>query len=74
MRTFVYFLTATEIDLFESPELTLLDFCLWDWMKSEVYTRKVDIRDELLCGCPHKETLRSTENDTRSSRTSCKVH
>jgi len=46
MRTLLYFLTATEIDLFESPELTPLDFCLWGWMKSEVYTRKVNTRDE----------------------------
>jgi hypothetical protein len=25
-----------------SPDLTPLDFCLWGWMKSEVYGRKVD--------------------------------
>jgi hypothetical protein len=25
-----------------------LDFCLWRWMKSEVYKRKVDTRGELL--------------------------
>jgi hypothetical protein len=31
-----------------SPDLTLLDFCLWSWMKSEVYIRKVDTRDKLL--------------------------
>jgi hypothetical protein len=31
-----------------SPDLTPLDFCLWDWMKSKVYRRKVDTRDELL--------------------------
>jgi len=27
----------TGIELFESPDLTPLDFCLWSWMKSEVY-------------------------------------
>jgi hypothetical protein len=27
---------------------TPLDFCLWDWMRSKVYRRKVDRRDELL--------------------------
>jgi hypothetical protein len=37
-----------EIELFESPDLTLLDFCLWCWMKSEVYKRKVGTRDESL--------------------------
>ena len=31
-----------------SPDLTPLDFCLWGWMKSEVYKRKVNTRDELL--------------------------
>jgi len=31
-----------------SPDLTPLDFCLWGLMKSEVYRKKVDTRDELL--------------------------
>ena len=31
-----------------SPNLTPLDFCLWGWMKSEVYRKKLDTRDELL--------------------------
>ena len=32
-----------------SPDLTPLDFCLWGWMKSEVYRKKkVDARAELL--------------------------
>jgi hypothetical protein len=31
-----------------SPDLTPLHFCLWGWMKSEVYRRKVDTWDELL--------------------------
>jgi hypothetical protein len=39
---------VTEIQLFECTDLTPLDFCLWGWMKSEVYKRKVDTRDELL--------------------------
>ena len=34
--------------LFEPVGLTTLDFCLWEWMKSEVYKRKVDTQDELL--------------------------
>jgi hypothetical protein len=37
-----------EMSCFESPDLMPLDFCLWDWMKSEVYKRTVDKRDELL--------------------------
>ena len=31
-----------------SPDLIPLDFCLWGLMKSEVYRKKVDTRDELL--------------------------
>jgi hypothetical protein len=31
-----------------SPDVTPFDFCLWGWMKSKVYRRKVDIWDELL--------------------------
>lgn len=31
-----------------SPDLTPLDYCLWGWMKSEVYKQKVDTRDELI--------------------------
>jgi hypothetical protein len=33
--------------VFESPDLTLLHFCLWGWKKIEVYKRDVDTRDEL---------------------------
>ena len=31
-----------------SPDLTPLDFCLWGWMKSEVYKEEVNTRDELV--------------------------
>jgi len=39
---------VTEIQLFDSPYLTPLDFCLWGWVKSEVYERNMNTRDELL--------------------------
>jgi hypothetical protein len=45
---------SLEIQLFEvqwppkSPDLSPLDFCLWGWMKSEVYKEKVNTRDELV--------------------------
>jgi hypothetical protein len=39
---------VTEIQLFESPDQTPLDFCLWRWMKSEVYKTEVDTAGELL--------------------------
>ena len=34
--------------MFESLDLTVLYFCLWGWMRSVVYKREVDIRDDLL--------------------------
>jgi hypothetical protein len=37
-----------ERELFESPDLTLLGFCLRDWMKNEICKRNVDTRDESL--------------------------
>ena len=39
---------VTETQLFESPDLTPLYFCLWGWMNSEVHKRKEDTRNELL--------------------------
>ena len=39
---------VTEIQLFESPDLTPFEFCLWSWIKSEVYKRKAVARHELL--------------------------
>ena len=38
----------TERETFDSPDLTPLDFCLWGWMKSEVYKRMMDTPDELV--------------------------
>jgi len=29
-------------------DLTTLDFCLWGWMRNEVYKEKVNTRDELV--------------------------
>jgi hypothetical protein len=39
---------VTETLLFESTDLTPLDFSLWSWLKGEVYKRKVDTREELI--------------------------
>jgi hypothetical protein len=40
---------VAETKLFESPDLTPLDFCLWVWMMSEIKIKtKVDIPDKLL--------------------------
>jgi hypothetical protein len=64
----------TEMEMFESPDLTLLDFCLRGWVKSEAYWRKVDTADELLAsildaaGCIKKreDQLRRTTRDLRT--------
>jgi len=36
------------MELFESPDLTLLEFCLQGWMNREIYRRNMDIRDKLV--------------------------
>jgi hypothetical protein len=42
---------VTEIELFEpGGNSSLLEFCLWRWMKGEIYKRIVDTRDELIAG------------------------
>lgn len=38
----------TKIELFESADVTLLDFCLCGCIKNEVYKRNVNTRDEFL--------------------------
>jgi hypothetical protein len=38
---------VTKIEMFKSPDLTVLDFGLWGWMKSKIYKQKVDTRDQL---------------------------
>ena len=70
---------VTEIELFEFTNLTPLNFCLWGWMKSEVYKRKVEIRYELLVRildtaarikiCKHQ--LVRTKSELRTRVTKC---
>jgi len=65
---------VSEIQLFESPDLTPLHFCLWGWTKSEAYKKKVDTLDELLSRILDaaarikkcQEQLRLTTRDLRS--------
>jgi hypothetical protein len=56
---------VTKIEPFESADITLLDFCLWGLMKSEVYKgRRMDKANFLLeveCHCPHKQMWRSPQ-------------
>ena len=48
------------VGLFESPDLTPLDFCFWGWLNSEVCERKAEARriarSHFGCCCPNKET------------------
>jgi hypothetical protein len=68
-----------EMEMFESPELTLLDFWLWGLMKSEVYKRNVDTADELLAsildvaGCikRREDQMRRTARDLRTRVEKC---
>jgi hypothetical protein len=39
---------VAEIELFQTPNLIPLDFCLWIWMQSEVYNRQIIKRDTFL--------------------------
>jgi hypothetical protein len=70
---------VTETQLFESPDLTPLDFWLWGWMKGEVYKRKVDTRHELFACIfdaaarikKREDQLRRTTRDLRTRVAKC---
>ena len=55
------------------------DYCLWCWMKRELYKRKVDIPDELLAGTldaaasvrKREDKLRRTTRDLRTPVAKC---
>jgi hypothetical protein len=65
---------ATEIELFESTDLTPLYFCLWGWITSEICKRKAVTRDQLFArilnsaACVKKceDWLRRTRCDLRT--------
>ena len=46
---------------------TRLDFCLWEWMKSEIYKKKVNTRDELVTRIMNSAALikQERQNDLR---------
>ena len=70
---------ATQIELFEFPDLTELDFCLWG-LKKEVHKLKVDTPDELLtrildaaaCIKRHEDQLRRTAGGLRTRVAECR--
>ena len=47
---------------------TPLDFCLWGWMKSEVYREKVNTRDELVARNMNSAALIKQERQDDLSR------
>jgi hypothetical protein len=65
---------GVEIQLFEiqwpprSPDLTPLDFCLWGWIKSEVYTETVNTRDELVSHIMNTAALLKQESQDNIRR------
>ena len=68
-----------EIDPFEYPELTALNFCLWGCLKSEVYKRKVNTRHDLIAhifdaAARIKKREDQVRRTTRGLRMSCKMH
>lgn len=46
-----------------SPDLTPLDFCLWGWMKSEVYKERVNTREELVARIMNSAALINEQQD-----------
>ena len=59
---------GVKIQLFEVG-LTPLDFCLWGWMKSEVYKEKVNTRDELVARIVNSAALIKQERQDDLRRT-----
>ena len=65
---------GVKIQLFEVGAYGL-GFCLWGWMKSEVYKEKVNTRDELVARIMNKAALIKQEHQDdlrRATRTMAK--
>ena len=65
---------GVEIQLFEFGRYRP-DFCLWGWMKSEVYNEKVNTRDELVARIMYSAALIKQERQDdlrRATRTVAK--
>jgi hypothetical protein len=66
---------VVEIQLFEVG-LTPLEFCLWGWMKSEVYKEKLNTRDELVARIMNSAAIKRQEHQDdlrRATRTIAKT-
>jgi len=65
---------GVKIRLFEVGAYRL-DFCLWGWMRSEVYKEKVNTRDELVARIMNSAALTKEERQDdlrRATRTIAK--
>jgi len=52
---------------------TPLDFCLWGWMKSEVYKEKVNTRDKLVTRIMNSAALIKQEHKDDLRRATCTI-
>jgi len=64
---------GVEIQLFEVGIPRPLDFCLWGWMKSEVYKEKVNTRDELVARIRNSAVLLKQERQDDLRRATCTI-
>jgi hypothetical protein len=65
---------VTQTQLFESPDATPFDFCLWGWMKSEMCKRKVDTPYELLSRILDAAAACIKKRDDQLRRTTRDLH
>ena len=63
---------GVEIQLFEVGAYRS-DFCLWGWMKSEVYKEKVNTRDELVAIIMNNAALIKQECQDDLRRATCTI-
>jgi hypothetical protein len=71
IQTGVQFSISVKIQLFEVGAYRS-DFCLWGWMKSEVYKEEVNTREELVARIMNSATLIKQERQVdlrRGTRT-----
>ena len=63
---------SVEIQLFKFGAYRS-DFCLWGWMKSEVYKEKVNTRDELVARIMNSAALIKQEGQDDLRNATCTV-
>jgi len=63
---------GVKIQLFETGAYRS-DFCLWGWMKSEVYKEKVNTRDELVPRIMNSAALIKQERQDDLRRATCTI-